>query len=178
MAKKQPPESRLNIKYDTTVNGVLKKKELPYKVLVMGDFSNGASDDAKVDYADREIRNIKSGVDQTLSDMNISLDLEVPNLISKQGGNINVNYKLNSMKDFKPDNIAEKVPEIKSLMMLKQNLISLSKEIENTRSLKKLLDSTFSNEEELNMLKSKIPNLEHYTLSDIDEEKATDEEGK
>lgn len=178
MAKKQPPKSRLNIKYETVVNGVKKKKELPYKVLVMGDLSKGASDDAKTDYANRQIRNITSGVDKTLSDMNISLDVEVPNFISKEGGNIKVDYKLDSMKDFRPESIGEKVPEIKSLLVMKEKLASLSKEIDNNRSLKKLIDNTFSNKEELELLKSKFPNIAGYTLSEANNEDATEEGDK
>lgn len=163
-SKKLPPKSRLNIKYDTVVDGVLKKKELPYKVLAMGDFSDGLSDDAKQDYANRKIRNINQGIDKTLSDMNISLDFEVPNLISKAGGNLAINYKLNSMKDFKPESIVNKVPQIKGLIVLKEKLESLSKEIDNNRNLKRLIDSTFSNKEDLESLKKKIPNISNYLI--------------
>lgn len=164
MAKKEVPKSRLNINYDTKVNGVLKKKELPYKVLVVGDLSKGQSDDAKVEFANREVRRIDNGVDRALSDMNISLDLEVPNFVSKEQGNIKVNYKLNSMKDFKPDAVAENVPQLKALLELKEMLNSFAKEIDNNRSLKKLVDGVFSNKEELDLLKNKIPNLANYSI--------------
>jgi type VI secretion system protein ImpB len=169
-AGKQPPKSRLNIKYETKVDGVLKKKELPYKVLLMGDLSKGSSSDSKSDYANRNIRAVDQGVNNILSDMDISLDLKVPNFLSKNGGEIHVDYKIDSMKDFKPDAMAEKVPEIKSLLALKESLISLAKEIDNNRNLKKIIDQTFSNEDDLNVLRGKIPNLDKYAVNDITKE--------
>ena len=174
MAKKKIPQSRLMINYETNVDGVKKKKDLPYKVLVVGDLSKGASVDAKEDLADREIRNITNGVDRTLSDMNISLDFEVPNFVSKEAGNISVDYKLNGMKDFTPGAVAEKVPEIKALMELKEILTSFSKDIDNNRNLKKVIDAVFSDEKELELLKGKIPALENYSISGPAEENSTE----
>lgn len=175
-SEKRLPKSRLNIKYKTKVDGVTKKKELPYKILVMGDLSKGASSDSKVDYADRKIRAIDQGLDKTLSDMGIALNVNIPNFLSKNGGDIHVNYKIDSMKDFKPDAIAEKVPEIKSLLALKEGLLSLAKEIDNNRNLKKIINRTFSNEDDLKFLRDKIPNIDRYIINDIDKEDAVEGE--
>jgi type VI secretion system protein ImpB len=175
MAKKEIPQSRLMINYETKVDGVRKKKDLPYKVLIVADLSNGASIDAKKDLADREVRNTTNGVDRTLSDMNISLDLEVPNFVSKDAGNISVCYKLNGMKDFKPNAVAEKVPEIKALMELKEILTSFSKDIDNNRNLKKVIDAVFSDEKELMLLKSKIPELANYSITSTEEKNSTED---
>lgn len=167
MAKKSVPKSRLNINYDTKVNGVLKKKELPYKVLVVGDLSKGKSDDVKQEFAERQIRRMDNGVDRALSDMNINLDIEVPNFMSKNSENIKVDYKLNAVKDFKPDAVAKKVPQINAMLKLKEMLVSFAKDVDNNRNLKKLIDEVFSNKEELELLKSKIPNLDNYSIKQI-----------
>ena len=175
MAKKEIPQSRLMINYETNVDGVKKKKDLPYKVLVVADLSNGASIDAKKDLADRAVRNTTNGVDRTLSDMYISLDLEVPNFVSKDAGNISVSYKLKGMKDFKPNAVAEEVPEIKALMELKEILTSFSKDIDNNRNLKKNIDAVFSDEKELMLLKSKIPELANYSITSTEEKNSTED---
>ena len=114
MSKNMIPSSRLMINYETKVDGVLKKKELPYRVLVVGDLSKGKSDDAKKELTDREVRRVKNGVDRVMEDMNISLDFEAPNFVSNTNQSLKVNYKLQGMKDFRPDAVAKKVPEIKA----------------------------------------------------------------
>ncbi|AIT09604.1 intracellular growth locus iglA [Candidatus Francisella endociliophora] len=165
MAKKNIiPSSRLMINYETSVDGVLKKKELPYRVLVAGDLSKGKSSDAQKDLADRDVRRIKHGADRALEDMNISFDFEVPNFVSKESKSLKVNYKLDAIKDFKPDAVAQKVPEIKALLELKEILTSFAKDIDNNRNLKKVIDGVFSDKSELEVLKKKIPNLANYSI--------------
>ena len=166
MAKNKIPNSRLMINYETQVDGVLKKKELPYRVLVVGDLSKGRSDDAKKEFADRQVRRIKNGVDRTLDDMNISFDFEAPNFVSKDPSNLKVDYKIQSIKDFRPDAVAKKVPEIRALLEMKEILASFAKDIENNRNLKKVIDMIFSNEQELEALKKKIPALANYSIKD------------
>ncbi|MBK2356872.1 type VI secretion system contractile sheath small subunit [Francisella hispaniensis] len=166
MAKNKIPNSRLMINYETNVDGILKKKELPYRVLVVGDLSKGRSVDAKKEFADREVRRVNNGVDRVLEEMNISFDFEAPNFVSKDPSNLKVNYKIESIKDFRPDAVAKKVPEIKALLEMKEILASFAKDIENNRNLKKTIDMIFSDSNELEALKSKIPALINYTIKD------------
>ncbi|ABO46042.1 type VI secretion system contractile sheath small subunit [Francisella tularensis] len=166
MAKNKIPNSRLMINYETNVDGVLKKKELPYRVLVVGDLSKGRSVDAKKEFADREVRRVNNGVDRVLEEMNISFDFEAPNFVSKDRSNLKVNYRIESVKDFRPDAVAKKVPEIRALLEMKEILASFAKDIENNRNLKKTIDMIFSDSNELESLKSKIPALTNYTIKD------------
>ncbi|AJI46297.1 MULTISPECIES: type VI secretion system contractile sheath small subunit [Francisella] len=166
MSKNKIPNSRLMINYETKVDGVLKKKELPYRVLVVGDLSKGRSVDAKEEFADRQVRRVKNGVDRVLEDMNISFDFEAPNFVSKDPSNLKVNYRIQSMKDFRPDAVAKKVPEIRALLEMKEILASFAKDIENNRNLKKVIDMIFSDNNELEALKKKIPALANYTIKD------------
>ncbi|MBK2029429.1 type VI secretion system contractile sheath small subunit [Francisella noatunensis] len=174
MAKNKIPNSRLMINYETKVDGVLKKKELPYRVLVVGDLSKGRSVDAKKEFIDRAVRRVNNGVDRALEDMNISFDFEAPNFVSKDPSNLKVNYRIQSVKDFKPDAVAKKVPEIGALLEMKEILASFAKNIENNRNLKKTIDMIFSDNNELEALKSKIPTLTNYTIKDSDDAEAVE----
>lgn len=169
MAKNKIPNSRLMINYETNVDGVLKKKELPYRVLVVGDLSKGRSVDAKKEFTDRAVRRVNNGVDRALEDMNISFDFEAPNFVSKDPSNLKVNYRIQSVKDFRPDAVAKKVPEIRALLEMKEILASFAKDIENNRNLKKTIDMIFSDNNELEALKNKIPALTNYTIKDSDD---------
>lgn len=174
MAKNKIPNSRLMINYETNVDGVLKKKELPYRVLVVGDLSKGRSVDAKKEFTDRVVRRVNNGVDRALEDMNISFDFEAPNFVSKDPSNLKVNYRIQSVKDFRPDAVAKKVPEIRALLEMKEILASFAKDIENNRNLKKTIDMIFSDSNELEALKNKIPALTNYTIKDSDDAEAAE----
>jgi len=163
---KKLPKSRLMIQYDTRVNGEKKKKELPYRVLVVGDYSQGKSKDAQVVFEERAVRSIENGIDATLKDMNIALNLRVPNSINpNKSPMLDVKYQFTSMADFRPDRIAQKVPELNALLQLKGMLSSFEKDIDNNRALKKTIDNIFSNKQALESLKNDIPNLQNYNLS-------------
>ncbi|ALY02915.1 hypothetical protein AWE47_08730 [Piscirickettsia salmonis] len=73
----QIPKSRIKIHYQTEVNGKKKDKELPFKLLVMGDLSLGSSKDRQIDLDEREIREIgvNASLDALMNDMSMSLKL-------------------------------------------------------------------------------------------------------
>ena len=166
---KKIPASRLMIQYDTRVEGESKKKELPYRVLVMGDLSKGKSKDSKIPFEDREARSIKNGLDATIKDMNITCEMSVPNSINPSKSPMtDVKYKLTSMADFQPDRIAKKVPELNALLQLKEMLSSFEKDIDNNRTLKKTIDKIFSDKDELAKLRKEIPKLDCYNMEKKD----------
>ena len=160
---KKIPKSRLMIQYDTRVDGQKKKKELPYRVLMMGNVSNGTSKDAQLPLQDRSIHNMDNGVDATMKAMDIPVNMTVPNYINPQkSATIDVNYVLSGMKDFRPDQIAEKVPQIKALLTLREMLVSFEKDVDNNRLIEYSIDQVFSDKGAVESLKSSLPDLEKY----------------
>ena len=104
------PPSRINIKLDLHTGGAQKKVELPLKLLVTGDYSNGQD---KRDLAEKEKVNInKNNFDSVLSDFNPKANLTVKNTLSPAGGEMNVNLDFKSMRDFHPEQIVQNVPEL------------------------------------------------------------------
>ena len=89
------PPSRINIKLDLHTGGAQKKVELPLKLLVTGDYSNGQD---KRDLAEKEKVNInKNNFDSVLSDFNPKANLTVKNTLSPAGGEMNINLNFKSM---------------------------------------------------------------------------------
>lgn len=167
---KKLPQSRLMIQYETRVEGESKKKELPFRNLVFGDLSKGKSKDAKLEFEDRPVRIIKNGINATLKDMDIGIQLNVPNNINPQkSAMLDIDYKFESMADFQADNVAKKVPELNMLLKLKEMLTSFEKDIDNNRSLKKTIDNIFSDKEALEALKNQLPQMQNYRLKTPDE---------
>ena len=159
------PTSRLMIQYDSRVEGQKKKKELPYRVLMMGNVSKGLSKDAQLPLQDRQIHNLKNGVDATLKDMNIPVKMTVPNFINPQkSASIDVNYTLSGMKDFRPDQIAQQVPQIKALLKLREMLVAFEKDVDNNRTIKDTIDQVFSDQEQVKSLKADFSTLEQFSF--------------
>ena len=82
--------------------------ELPLKLLVAGDFSNG-KESAQI--SEREKVNItKNNFDSVLSEYSPKLNLTVKNTLSDDGGEENVQLTFQSMKDFTPEQVAAQIP--------------------------------------------------------------------
>ena len=103
------PKARINLKLDLHTGGASKKMELPLKLLVAGDFSNG-QESAQI--SEREKVNItKNNFDSVLSEYSPKLNLTVKNTLSDDGGEDNVQLTFQSMKDFTPEQVAAQIPD-------------------------------------------------------------------
>ncbi|MDA8504725.1 type VI secretion system contractile sheath small subunit, partial [Citrobacter sp. Awk 2] len=77
------PKARVNLKLDLHTGGASKKTELPLKLLVAGDFSNGQE---FLPLSGREKTNItKNNFDAVLSDYSPRVDLTVKNTLADDG---------------------------------------------------------------------------------------------
>ncbi|MFS8980302.1 type VI secretion system contractile sheath small subunit [Cupriavidus necator] len=117
------PKARVNIKLDLHTGGAQKKVELPLKLLVMGDYSNGQ--DARA-LAEREKVSInKSNFNSVLADLNPKARIAVENTLVGDGTELPVDLDFKSMDDFKPEVVAGKVPELRALMAARNLLRDL-----------------------------------------------------
>ena len=106
------PKARINLKLDLHTGGASKKMELPLKLLVAGDFSNG-QESAQI--SEREKVNItKNNFDSVLSEYSPKLNLTVKNTLSDDGGEENVQLTFQSMKDFTPEQVAAQILETRT----------------------------------------------------------------
>ncbi|RNW00403.1 type VI secretion system contractile sheath small subunit [Enterobacter asburiae] len=115
------PKARINLKLDLHTGGASKKMELPLKLLVAGDFSNGQESEQ---ISEREKVNItKNNFDSVLSEYSPKLNLTVKNTLSDDGGEENVQLTFQSMKDFTPEQVAAQIPEV--LTPVQQDALTL-----------------------------------------------------
>jgi type VI secretion system protein ImpB len=115
------PKERINISYKSSTGGANEDVELPLKMLIVDDFTGKDNDDI---IEDREPINInKDNFNDVIKSHNLSMNFSVPNkLQDNSDDDINVDLKINSMKDFSPAQIAEQIPELASLMELRRGL--------------------------------------------------------
>ncbi|MEW6261646.1 MAG: type VI secretion system contractile sheath small subunit [Thermodesulfobacteriota bacterium] len=137
------PKERINIVYKPATGDAKEEVELPLKLLVMGDFTLKA-DDRPVEERD-PISVDKDNFNEVLKAQNLELNMQVAN---KLGGDsdspLGVKLKFESLKDFEPDQIVAKVPELARLMELREALKALKGPLGNVPDFRKKLQELIS----------------------------------
>lgn len=147
-AQDEVARSRVTLKYRTEINGEEAAVDLPLRQLVIGDFSNGTSKDRSEDLENRRVRSFDGkNTSDVIKDMNIKLDVTVPNKIDPNKQDLKVNLSIDSKNSFNPNEIAKQVPQIKALLMAKQLLLELQSNIANKKELGTLLNKLYANKE-------------------------------
>ncbi|EMG38277.1 type VI secretion protein, VC_A0107 family [Desulfocurvibacter africanus PCS] len=137
------PKERVNITYKPATGNAKEEVELPLKLLVMGDFTQ-SQDDRPVDQ--REPVNVgKENFQEVLKAQNLGLKLTVPNrLADKEGGQLTMDLKFQSLKDFDPDSIVKNVPELAKLVQLRDALLALKGPLGNVPEFRKKIQELVS----------------------------------
>ncbi len=140
------PKERVNIIYRPATGDAKEEIELPLKVLVMGDFTL-QQDSRSVE--DRQPVNIdKDNFNDVLSAHNVRLETVVENKLSDEpDAQMSLNLDFKKMKDFEPDTIIQKVPELKKLMELRDALKALKGPLGNIPEFRKKIQDIVKDEE-------------------------------
>ncbi len=176
-AQDEIPKSRITLTYKTEVNGEAAVVNLPFRLLVMGDFSGGSSKDRQMDLEDRKVRSMDGrNSSEVMKDMNTFLNYVVPNRINPSvSEEMEINLTIDHINAFSPKEIAKQVPQIRSLIMLKQLLLELRSNIANKKELNSLLNKLYADPEAFKKVKEKLKNFSVYKLP-LDSEKDNEKE--
>jgi type VI secretion system protein ImpB len=160
------PRSRITLTYRTTINGEPETVNLPLRLLVLGDFSLGSSEDRKVDLEARRLRSVSGrNLDEMMKDMKMSVRFQVPNRVNPDAAEtLDVELPINRMKSFHPDEIVHHVPKLKALLLLKTLLMEMQSSIDNRKELRKLVYELFSKPEALKEVLAELKNYETLRL--------------
>ncbi len=144
------PKERVNITYKPDTGDAKEEVELPLKLLVLSDFTL-RQDERTVE--DREPISIdKDNFNDVLKAQNLDLKLTVPNKISDaktEDGpeeDLAIELKFDSINDFKPDAIVQKVPELKKMMELREALKALKAPLGNVPEFRKKIQELVADE--------------------------------
>jgi type VI secretion system protein ImpB len=114
-------ESRVNIVISDALRGKM-EPELPFRLLVMGDYTQKTDKRAISDRTPVDIN--KSNFDAVMQSHNLSLDLSVPDRISGKG-EMSASLRFGTLKDFRPEAIARQVPQLRNLVELRDAMKAL-----------------------------------------------------
>ena len=115
---------RVQIEYDVELYGAQKKIQLPFVMGVMADLS-GNPKEPLPQVADRKFLEISNdNFDERLKAMKPRVAFQVPNTLTGEG-NVAVDITFESMDDFSPAAIAQKVEALNKLLQARQQLSNL-----------------------------------------------------
>jgi type VI secretion system protein ImpB len=160
------PKSRLTLTYRTNVTGQPEDVQLPFRLLIMGDLSKGTSKDQKVDLDARNIRQLDGkNLNQVIKDMNMSVKFDVENKIDPdKGSELSVNIPITSMRSFQPAEIAQHVPKVRSLLLLKKLLLEVQANIDNRKEFRTLLRQLATHPDEAKALFADLPGFDDFKV--------------
>lgn len=142
------PKERVNIVYKTDIGDAQEEVELPFRFLVVGDFTGKEQPDVPVEQ--RTLVSVdKTNFDDVLAGQEVATDLSVPNELvdGQEGEELAVSLRFENMKDFTPDAITQQVPELAGLVGLRDALTMLKGPLGNTPTFRKQLERLLTDPE-------------------------------
>jgi type VI secretion system protein ImpB len=137
------PKERVNIVYKTETGGAQQEKELPFKMLVMGDFTQ------RPDSTPLELRKpvnvTKDNFNDVLKAQKLKLQLAAKNTLAGEG-ELPVQLEFKSIADFGPEAVAKQVPELSKMLELREALNALKGPLGNIPAFRKKIQAIIQDE--------------------------------
>jgi type VI secretion system protein ImpB len=140
------------------IGGAIEKKELPFVVGVLGDFT-GQPEQPLPKLKDRKFVEVNpDNFDSVLEGMKPHLSYSVENKLSDDSNapNLKIDLKFKSMDDFEPQNVARQVKPLKELLDLRTRLADLRGSLQGNDKLEELLLDAVSSTDKLEKLKGEV----------------------
>ena len=160
MAKKESIQKRLQrvrpprvqLTYDVEIGDAIERKELPFSMGVLGDFS-GNPINAQPKLKDKKFVNVDlDNFDEVMSAMAPRAVYRVPNKLTNKGGEFAVELNFNSIDDFRPESIVQQVEPLKKLLEARTKLADLRNKLAGNEVLEDILNDALRSTEKLAML--------------------------
>jgi len=147
---------RIHISYDVETNGATERRELPFVVGVVGDFSGDPTE--KLDKLDdRKFVEIdRDNFDEVLARMKPGLNLRVENTLKGDGSEFGVQLKFDKMEDFEPGNVVQQVEPLRKLLEKRNKLKELQAKMELSADLEEELEKILKSSEHLEKLAGEL----------------------
>ncbi len=149
LGKVRPP--RVHLTYDVQVGDAIERKELPFVVGVLGEFSGQADADKPLPkIKDRHFVNVdRDNLDDVMAGMAPKAAYRVKNRLSEDGGEFAVDLRFRSMEDFRPESVVRQVDALRRLAEARNRLSDLRNKLAGNEKLDDILSDILSNTEKL-----------------------------
>ena len=153
---KRVRKPRVHITYDVETNGAVEKKELPFVMGVMGDYSGDNTENKKA-LRDRKFVQVdRDNFNEALAKVNPKLNMKVDNTLAGDDSEIAVDLDFKNLGDFEPNRIVEQVEPLKKLMDARNKLRDLMTKVDRSDELESILENVLQSTDSLNNLKADL----------------------
>jgi type VI secretion system protein ImpB len=150
----RPP--RVNISYDVETGGAVETKELPFLMGVLADLTGNPAE-ALPRLKDRKFVEITpDNFDAVLKSTRPRVNFAVDNKLQEGGGKLAIDMTFESMDDFSPDAVAQKVAPLKELLNLRTKLADLRGSLQGNDKLEEILQHTLNDAAAMKKLEGEI----------------------
>lgn len=140
---------RVHITYDVEVGDAIEKKELPFVLGVMGDYSGHPEKDLGK-LRDRKFVNIdRDNFDDVMNGMSPRLAIKVDNTLTDDDTQLPLELNFKKMSDFSPENVAKQVEPLRRLLEIRNRLGDLRNRLYGNDKLEEMLKEVVQSTEKL-----------------------------
>ncbi len=152
------PPARVNLKLDVGKGDARKKVELPFKILVLGDFSGKAHGERVSELEKISIN--KNNMEQVMEGMELTLNYAVEDKLSREKDRmLAVRLKIKNMRSFSPEQVTKSIPAISRLLAARNLLRDLRSNLIDNREFRKRLELILKDTEASNALLGELKKL-------------------
>ncbi|HEV7250365.1 MAG TPA: type VI secretion system contractile sheath small subunit [Shinella sp.] len=147
---------RVHITYDVETEGAQVRKELPFVVGVIGDFSGKPYEPLKP-LRDRKFIQIdRDNFDDVMQRMTPGAEFKVENTLAGDETLMPVSLKFKSIDDFEPGAVVEQVEPLRKLLAVRNKLRDLMSKVDRSEELESLLEEVLQNTDKLASLANEL----------------------
>ena len=147
---------RVHITYDVETEGAMEKRELPFVVGVLGDFSGNPTQPLKPLLDRKFIQIDRDNFNEVMTAMTPGANLRVENTLAGDGSEMAVNLRFNSMDDFEPARVVQQVEPLRKLLETRNKLRDLMTKMDVSPELERLLEDVVENTDNLKKLADEL----------------------
>ena len=145
------PKERVNIVYKSKIGDAEEDVELPLKQLVIGKFTDKFSDQRLEERKSTSVDG--NNFNEVLDAYDVKVDMTIDNKLSDEpDAEMHVSLDFKTIKDFGPEAIANKVPELKKILELREALIALKRPLNNLPKFRNKIQSLVEDDAQRNAL--------------------------
>lgn len=139
------PKERINVKYKPATGDAQEEKELPLKMMMMGDYTL-RQDETPLEER-RPINIDKDNFNEVMRKQDLRLTVSVQNRLSDQEGEeMAAKLRFDTLKDFTPESVVNQIPELKKLIELRKALTALKGPMGNIPAFRKRIQGLLDDE--------------------------------
>ena len=152
----RPP--RVQISYEVETGGAIEKKELPFLMGVLGDFTGQPTEPLPRLKERKFVEVTPDNFDDVLASMKPHLAFTVENKLSEDADapKLGVDLNFRSLDDFSPDAVAKQVPALAKLLELRSQLADLRGSLQTNEKLDEVLQATLGDADKMAALRKEL----------------------